>query len=632
MTEPMYTPLPHAASPSHMPLITAATADLTLFLLFSVLRQLNPSFIKVRSGQFKKGVDFRHDPHGQTLGILGMGCIGRTVKARLDPFGLKTVYHNRNHLTTDLAGSANYVSFDQLLAESDIISVHIPLSAKTKHLTWAKEIAKMKPGVVLVKAARGAIIYEAGILPSPEECIFGSEQHPNAAQPQSNGIGELPDHNIAKELLMTYFRTWHPLVPFLHGPSCLEELEKLYVGQQDPGGRVRKPRTLAWAVIFQFLFNIAKLERTDLPPLATTSFRSEEQLLIALSSLSLKCDLESIQGLLMAQLYFVATMHLQAASSAGGLVLRSIYKSGLHRCPVRYSTFGVDEIDMRKRIFWSAYTLDRFTSQSLGHPLGIQDSDVDVCQPGLAELHEPVYPVENFEAGTSSEETLLHLPANHPQRLSGSAQMDNADTTQTGAQEYMATDEANEQLDPGSPVENTNTGSTSQGRHQNQSVQAQFVRYSKLVGRVLETFHKSIHFRSASAREVLFLKADIDAWGNMLPHPSSSLPQPVPSGNASLRPSSFNQDVFFEVARQHLILLVNRPSLSLKATSAQFRHAIQICIAASRSVIRVLEPYLTRGSLFWPGYLSVVWMAGLIIVFACKSRLHSISNATRAIL
>ncbi|KAK7185546.1 uncharacterized protein CC84DRAFT_1159057 [Paraphaeosphaeria sporulosa] len=149
--------------------VTAATADLTLFLLLGALRQLNPSFSKLRSGQFKKGVAFGHDPQGKTLGILGMGRIGRAVKARADPFGLKTVYHNRNPLPNDLGAGASYVSFDQLLAESDIISVHVPLSAKTKHLIGAKEIAKMKPGVVLVNTARGAIIDEAAMAVALDE-------------------------------------------------------------------------------------------------------------------------------------------------------------------------------------------------------------------------------------------------------------------------------------------------------------------------------------------------------------------------------------------------------------------------------------------------------------------------------
>ncbi|KAL1592657.1 hypothetical protein SLS60_011073 [Paraconiothyrium brasiliense] len=310
-------------------------------------------------------------------------------------------------------------------------------------------------------------------LPSPEECIYGSDPQVDTDRLQGDGLGKLPDHNMAKELVMTYFRTWHPLVPFLHGPNCLAELEHLYEGRGDVVDQRRKPQ-LALAVIFQCLFNIAKLERPDLPSLGRTRFRSEEQLLGALSSLSLKCDIESIQALLIAQLYFVAAMHLQAASSAGGLVLRSIYKSGLHRCPVRYSAFSVAERDMRKRVFWSAYTLDRFMSQSLGHPLGIQDSDVDVCQPGLAELHEPVSSVNSVQVGTSPEETILHLPANHPQRISKSAQIATEDTESTEGQEDSINQQEGERPYQGSPLENTGTGATSQRRHQNRAVQAQF--------------------------------------------------------------------------------------------------------------------------------------------------------------
>lgn len=466
-------------------------------------------------------------------------------------------------------------------------------------------------------------------LPSPEECIYDSDPQFNTARPLSDGLGELPDRHTAKELLMAYFRTWHPLVPFLHGPTCLAELELLYSDQSNVAARSRKPR-LALTVIFQCLFNIAKLDRPDLPSLGCASFRTEEQLLTILSSLSLKCDIESLQALLTAQLYFVAAMHLQAASSTGGIVLRSIYKSGLHRCPTRYSTFSAEERDMRKRVFWSAYTLDRFTSQSLGHPLGIQDSDIDVCQPGMTELHEPVSSINSVQVGTSPEETILHLPVNHPQRTSKSAQVAK-DTTPTEVQDDSISNQqenecSNEDLSCLSP-ENS---STSQKRRENQSAQTQFVRYSRLIGRVLETFHKSIHFRSTGIREVLLLKAEIDAWGNSLPYPSLD-PQPShPWSTSSPTSGGLNQNVFFEVARQHLILLVNRPSLSLKPTSPEFRHSIQVCIGASRSIIRSLQTHLnTGGLLFWPGYLSAVWMSGLIMVFACQSRSHSISNATR---
>jgi lactate dehydrogenase-like 2-hydroxyacid dehydrogenase len=143
--------------------VTDATADLTIFLLLGALRQLNPSFANLRRGDFKQGVEVGHDPQGKTLGILGMGRIGQAVRRRAEPFGLNITYHNRQPLSQESSAGARYVSFDQLLEESDIISVHVPLSAATRHLIGAPEIAKMKQGVVIINTARGAIIDEGAM-------------------------------------------------------------------------------------------------------------------------------------------------------------------------------------------------------------------------------------------------------------------------------------------------------------------------------------------------------------------------------------------------------------------------------------------------------------------------------------
>jgi glyoxylate reductase len=143
--------------------VTEATADLAIWLLLGALRQLNPSLTSLRAGNFKKGVDFGHDPQGKVLGVLGMGRIGRAIKKRADPYGLISRYHNRTPLSPEQAAGARYVSLEELLADSDIISVNIPLNANTKHLIGAREIAQMKTGVVIVNTARGAIIDEAAM-------------------------------------------------------------------------------------------------------------------------------------------------------------------------------------------------------------------------------------------------------------------------------------------------------------------------------------------------------------------------------------------------------------------------------------------------------------------------------------
>ncbi len=149
--------------------VTNATADLTIFLLLGALRQLNPALNSLRKGNFKQGIDFGHDPQGKTLGILGMGRIGRAVVQRAVPFGLRPIYHNRTRLTDEEAGGAKYVSFDQLLSDSDIISIHVPLSKATHHLIGREQILAMKPGVVVVNTARGAIIDESALAVALDE-------------------------------------------------------------------------------------------------------------------------------------------------------------------------------------------------------------------------------------------------------------------------------------------------------------------------------------------------------------------------------------------------------------------------------------------------------------------------------
>lgn len=143
--------------------VTDATADLAVFLLLGALRQLSPAIFSLRARTFKEGLQFGHDPQDKILGILGMGRIGRAIKTRCDAFGLKTIYHNRNPLSLEEAAGAEYVSFEKLLATSNIISVNVPLTSKTKHLIGASEIDKMKRGVVIINTARGAIIDEAAM-------------------------------------------------------------------------------------------------------------------------------------------------------------------------------------------------------------------------------------------------------------------------------------------------------------------------------------------------------------------------------------------------------------------------------------------------------------------------------------
>ncbi|KAL2215795.1 glyoxylate/hydroxypyruvate reductase [Thermoascus aurantiacus ATCC 26904] len=143
-----------------------ATADVNMFLILGALRNFNAGMAALREGKWRGQPPpaLGHDPRGKTLGILGMGGIGRNLKRKAEAFGMKVIYHNRRPLSDELAGGARYVSFDELLAESDVISLNLPLNKNTHHIIGKAEFAKMKDGVVIVNTARGAVMDEDALV------------------------------------------------------------------------------------------------------------------------------------------------------------------------------------------------------------------------------------------------------------------------------------------------------------------------------------------------------------------------------------------------------------------------------------------------------------------------------------
>lgn len=101
-----------------------------MFLIIGALRGFNTSMLALRRGDWRgtTAPPLGHDPEGKTLGILGMGGIGRNLKKKAEAFGMKVQYYNRNKLSDELSGGADYVSFDELLATSDILSLNLPLN------------------------------------------------------------------------------------------------------------------------------------------------------------------------------------------------------------------------------------------------------------------------------------------------------------------------------------------------------------------------------------------------------------------------------------------------------------------------------------------------------------------------
>jgi glyoxylate reductase len=108
--------------------------------------------------------------YNKTLGIVGMGRIGQSVAKRAAVSGMKIIYYNRHRLPEDIEKkySAEYVSLDSLLSQSDYISLHTPLDESTYHLIDAEALSKMKKGVFLVNTARGPVIDESALVAALE--------------------------------------------------------------------------------------------------------------------------------------------------------------------------------------------------------------------------------------------------------------------------------------------------------------------------------------------------------------------------------------------------------------------------------------------------------------------------------
>ncbi|KIV97311.1 hypothetical protein PV10_01073 [Exophiala mesophila] len=141
-----------------------ATADVGIFLMLGALRQAWTPLAAIREGKWRGNTQIGHDPKGKVIGILGMGGIGRAFAHRARAFGASIIYHNRSQLSKDLEGDARYVTFDELLAQSDILSLNLALNPKTRHIISAPEFDKMKDGVVIINTARGALIKESDLV------------------------------------------------------------------------------------------------------------------------------------------------------------------------------------------------------------------------------------------------------------------------------------------------------------------------------------------------------------------------------------------------------------------------------------------------------------------------------------
>jgi len=182
--------------------LTEAVADFTWGLILAITRRIVEADAFVRSGEWYSKKTGWHplmmlgfEVNGKTLGIIGMGRIGRAVAERAKGFKMKILYYDAYRLPPEMEEKlgAEYAPLETLLKESDIVSIHVPLTKETYHLISEKELKMMKPTAYLINTARGKVVdTEALVKALKEKWIAGAALDVFEEEPLP------PDHPLTK--------------------------------------------------------------------------------------------------------------------------------------------------------------------------------------------------------------------------------------------------------------------------------------------------------------------------------------------------------------------------------------------------------------------------------------------------
>ena len=158
--------------------LTDATADMAFALLLDSLRRISEGDRIIRKGQWKQiygaydyvGLDLQ----GKTLGIMGLGRIGKTLAKRAKAFDMKIIYHNRKQIskTEEKKIGVKYTTFEKLISQSDVISIHVPHTKETNEMFNMKKFRKMKNTAFLINTSRGKVVNEKDLVIALKEKII----------------------------------------------------------------------------------------------------------------------------------------------------------------------------------------------------------------------------------------------------------------------------------------------------------------------------------------------------------------------------------------------------------------------------------------------------------------------------
>jgi formate dehydrogenase len=175
---------------------TVSVAEHVVMVALALMRGLIPAHNMLAQGQWSLPywIAHAHDLQGKTVGIVGMGRIGREVAARLLPFGVTLFYYDIQPLPPEqeAALGATYLELDALLPECDLVTLHMPLTPETRGLFNRERLFALKQGAFLINTARAELVDEGALVDALQERLGGAAIDVFAPEPPS------PDHPLLK--------------------------------------------------------------------------------------------------------------------------------------------------------------------------------------------------------------------------------------------------------------------------------------------------------------------------------------------------------------------------------------------------------------------------------------------------
>ena len=207
------------------------TADLTWAMILGTARQIVSADRYTREGKFQgwgAKLFLGGDVYEKTLGIIGLGEIGRSVARRALGFNMRTLYHQRNRLPKEEEKKLNveYATFEKILRESDFLTLHVPLTEETEYMIGNDEIALMKKTAYLIHTARGKIIDDYALVAALREGrLAGAALDVYEAEPElTEGMRELDNLMILPHIGSASFETRDKMA-LLVADNILDALE-----------------------------------------------------------------------------------------------------------------------------------------------------------------------------------------------------------------------------------------------------------------------------------------------------------------------------------------------------------------------------------------------------------------------